>query len=267
MSTPEVGTMFWPLWILFNKGIRYSTVVDVGCADGHFFLNAFVTGLIPGAIPLNIDANPIYQESLQAIQKVVGGHFKITAVTDHEGEIGLTTSVHPYWSSLRPEGDPYWQKVNRLSATRASVPATTLDTLSKELALQPPFLLKLDVQGSEKNVLNGASEFLKKTHLVICEADIDDFEDINAVLVQQNNFVLYDVTHLQRLDDGTLGWFYPIFINRSLDFVRPKAFWDAKDNETIIRIQVECRKAILKENANLLTGIQAWQKTQRSGND
>src|SRR5262245_45373621 len=186
MSTPEVGTMFWPLQILFNKGIRYSTVVDVGCAD-----------------------------------------------SDHEGEIDLTMSVHPYWSSLRPEGDPYWQRVNRLSATRTSVPATTLDTLSKELALQAPFLLKLDVQGSETNVLKGGSEFLKKTHLVICEADIDDFEDINMVLVQ-NNFVLYDVTHPQRLADGTLGWFYPVFINRSLDFVRPKAFWNAKDNEAVI---------------------------------
>ncbi|HEY7306487.1 MAG TPA: FkbM family methyltransferase [Bryobacteraceae bacterium] len=264
MPAPEVGTMLWPLWVLFNKGIRYSTVVDIGCADGNFFLTAFVTGLIPGAIPLNIDANPVYQESLQAIQKVVGGHFKITAVTDHEGEIGLTTSVHPYWSSLRPEGDPYWQRVNRLSTTRTSVPATTLDTLSKELALQPPFLLKLDVQGSEKNVLKGASEFLKNSHLVICEADIDDFEDINTVLVQ-NNFVLYDVTHLQRLANGTLGWFYPVFINRSLDFVRPKAFWDEKDNEAVIRAQVERRKAILNQNANLLTHIQAWQKMQRSG--
>jgi hypothetical protein len=44
-------------------------------------------------------------------------------------------------------------------------------------------------QGSEKNVLKSAFEFLKKTHLVICEVDIDDFEDINTVLVQ-NNFVL-----------------------------------------------------------------------------
>jgi len=174
--------------------------------------------------------------------------------------------VHPYWSSLRPEGHPYWQRVNRLSTTKTSVPATTLDTLSKDLALQPPFLLKLDVQGWEKNVLQGASEFLRNTHLVICEADIDDFEDVNTVLVQ-NTFVLYDVTHLQRLADGTLGWFYPIFINRSLDFVRPKAFWDAKDNEAIIRIQVERRKAILKENAILLTHIQAWQKTQLSGNN
>ena len=262
MLTPEIGTMFGPLRILFNKGIRYSTVVDVGCADGHFFLNAFAQGLIPGCVPLNIDANPIYEPSLREIQRVVGGHFQISAVTDHEGEIDLTTSVHPYWSSLRPPSDPYWQRINNLSATKTAVPATTLDALSKKLALRPPFLLKLDVQGAEEQVLRGANEFLHQTHIVICEADVDDFQDISMVLFE-NGFALYDATHLQRLADGTLGWFYPVFINRSLDFVRPKAFWDVKDNETIIRTQEERRKMILKSNADLLERIRAWQQTQR----
>lgn len=79
----------------------------------------------------------------------------------------------------------------------------------------------------------------------------------------ENGFALYDATHLQRLADGTLGWFYPVFINRSLDFVRPKAFWDVKDNETVIRMQEERRKMILKSNADLLERIRAWQQTQR----
>jgi hypothetical protein len=58
---------------------------------------------------------------------------------------------------------------------------------------------------------------------VICEADVDDFQDINEVLVQRN-FVLYDATQLQRLSDGTLGWFHPVYVNRALDHVRPGQF-------------------------------------------
>ena len=159
MSASEVGTMFGPLRGLCRNGIRFSTVIDVGCADGHFFLNAFAAGLLEGAVPLNVDANPIYELSLRSIQNVVGGHFHVGVVTDHEGEVAFTTSVHPYWASIRPENDPYWRRINNLSATKALVPATTLDALNRKLGLRSPFLLKLDVQGSEQNVLRVAFEF------------------------------------------------------------------------------------------------------------
>ncbi len=131
------------------------------------------------------------------------------------------------------------------------VPATTLDALRRELTLRPPFLLKLDVQGAEREVLLGAADVLKDTHVVICEADIDDFEIINTELVR-NNFVLYDLTTLSRVQDGTLGWFYPVYVNRRLDQVRPKAFWEPQHNDDIIRAQVQRRETILKQNAEIL---------------
>jgi FkbM family methyltransferase len=150
MSNSETGTIFAALRVLFNKGIRYSTVIDVGCADGNFFLYFFAMGLFAGAVPLNIDANRLYEDSLRAIKNVVGGEFRISAITDHECEVELTTSVHPYWSSLRGENDPYWTRINNLVSTKTVVPATTLDTLYRQYALKPPFLLKLDVQGERQ---------------------------------------------------------------------------------------------------------------------
>jgi FkbM family methyltransferase len=238
-----------------NKGIRYSTVIDVGCADGQFFLHLSAMGLFPGAVPLNIDANNIYEASLQAIKGAVRGDFRINAITDHEGEVELTTSVHPYWSSLRPENDSYWLRVNKLFSTKRSVAATTLDKLRKQLALIPPYLIKLDIQGAEQAALRGATEVLKDTHVVICEADVDDFHGINSIL-EQNDFVLYDVTQVNRLDDGTLGWFYPVYINRALDHVRPKEFWKTAHNEAVINNQVKRRENILKENAAIIARIQ-----------
>ena len=81
------------------------------------------------AVPLNVDANRIYEDSLKAIKEVLGGHYRICAITDHEGEIEITESVHPYWSSLRPAGDVYWSRVNDLTTSKVKVPATTLDAL------------------------------------------------------------------------------------------------------------------------------------------
>ncbi|SFU72933.1 MULTISPECIES: hypothetical protein [Bradyrhizobium] len=82
---------------LFAKGVRYGTVVDLGCADGHFVLNHL--SCLGGAVPLNIDANGIYEDSLRAIKEALGGDYRICAITDHEGEIEITESVHPYWST------------------------------------------------------------------------------------------------------------------------------------------------------------------------
>jgi len=252
------------LRILFAKGIRYSTVIDVGCADGYFFLYHFANGLLPGAVPLNIDANTLYENSLRAIQQVTGGHYRICAITDHVGTVEITQSVHPYWASLRPENDAYWERVNKLSGTKSVIRATTLDTLKKELKLRPPFLLKLDVQGSEESSLRGASELLEDTSVLICEADIDDFNNINDLL-EEKDFIIFDITNLNYASDATLGWFYPVYIKRSLSSVRPRAFWSAADNDRVIQQQIKRRESILRFNAELLARIQTFvgQKLSR----
>jgi FkbM family methyltransferase len=254
MSTALAGTFFAALQALFNRGVRYSTVIDIGCADGHFFLNLRTLGFAPDAVPLNIDPNPIYESSLRTIKDVVGGDYRVCAISDREGQLELNTGAHPYWASLRPAGNAYWRKINDLSGSKALVHATTLDSLAAQLGLSAPFLLKLDVQGAEESVLNGAAEVLKKTHVVICEADMEDFQDLNAALVKRG-FFLYDLTELSRIADGTLGWFYPVYVNCALDFVRPNKFWAPQDNAAVIRVQEDRRKAILKWNAEALERI------------
>ena len=154
----DAGTFSATLQTLFDKGVRYSTVIDLGCADGHFFLFHFCSGMFAGAIPVNVDANPLYEPSLDAILNTVGGHFVLAAVSDSVGEMEMTNAIHPYWSSLRPENDPYWERINKLSQNKTRVPTVTVDWLREELKLQPPFLLKLDVQGSEAAALHGARE-------------------------------------------------------------------------------------------------------------
>lgn len=248
---------------LFVKGVRYATVVDLGCADGQFVLNH--RSCLGEAVPLNIDANRIYEDSLKAIQEVLGGHYRICAITDHEGEIEITESVHPYWSSLRPEGDVYWSRINDLTRTKVKVPARTLDSLVDELSLKPPFLLKLDVQGAERAALTGARNLLENCSVVVCEADIDDFQDINAMLVDAG-FFLYDLTTLQRLRDGTLGWFYPIYVSGKLAHLKPQAFWEENDNAAVIGMQETRRKAILEQNRKTLNRLR-YEQSKVGRND
>jgi FkbM family methyltransferase len=218
--------------------------------------------LFPDAVPANIDANRIYEQSLKAIKDAVGGHYYIGALTDFVGEIELTESAHPYWSSVRASGDIYWSRVNNLIKSKVKVSATTLDTLVETLALKPPFLLKLDIQGAEKAALTGGKAALQKCLVVICEADIDDFRDLNTVLTDAG-FQLYDITTLSRIKDGTLGWFYPVYINQKLEDMFPRAFWDERDNDAVIGSQIARREQILRSNQKILSRLQFGQQSVR----
>lgn len=245
------------LAVLYEMGIRYKTVIDIGCADGHFFLQGF--NFFPDATAVNIDANPIYEPSLKAIQDVVGGHFLIAAVSDEAGEVEMTTSVHPYWSSLRPKDDPYWQRINQLHESKIKVPAVTLDGLAQKLKLAPPFLLKLDIQGAEVQALRGASKVLAETSVVICEADLDDFEAINRTLTEAG-FGIFDLTSTSYLPDNSLGWFYPVYLNRRHDGVKRRSFWDQVHDPLVVKAQAERREAILKQSALVLEQLRAQRK-------
>lgn len=247
----NVGTINGTVRALFEKGVRYGTVIDLGCADGHFFLFNYCLGAFAGAYPLNVDANPIYESSLSAIKNALGGHFVIAAVSDSLGVTEMTNAAHPYWNSLRPENDTYWERINRLSHDKIRVPTVTVDSLKERFDLKPPFLLKLDVQGAEAAVLRGAQETLKATDVVICETDLDDFAATNR-LMEEAGFALYDVTEIRRLGDTSLGWFYPIYLSHRLDGIRRRAFWDPQQNNAVIQNQEQRRQAILSKSAELL---------------
>jgi FkbM family methyltransferase len=254
----QVGSFTSTLAGLFQKGVRYSTVIDVGCADGHFYVHHYRLGLFPGSTVLNIDPNPIYEHSLKSIKEVMGGHYAIAAASDSEGELELTMSTHPYWSSLRSRDDPYWERINHMDRGTAKVKAVTLDGLATRMGLTGPYLLKLDVQGAEAQVLRGAKELLAHTHVVICEADTDDFQAINQALIEAG-FGLFDLTEANWLADRSLGWFYPVYLHRKLDRLRSRAFWDQTQNSVVLKFQLDRRQVVLRQLADTLAELRATQ--------
>jgi FkbM family methyltransferase len=250
--------MFDTLKRLHAAGVRYGSAIDIGCADGSFLLEAQAIGIIAGENTLNIDANSLYEPSLQEIKRQLGGRYWIGAVSDRAGDIEMTSAAHPYWTSVRPPGDLYWKRINGLSAETVQVPARTLDALVRDFGLAPPYLIKLDVQGAEASVLKGAQNVLADTNVVICETDMTDFQDVNGLLVQAG-FVLHDITHLHRDANGDLGWFYPIFANTRLDATKAKSFWREEDNSRVVGLQEGRRRTILKRNAELLRRLTSTQ--------
>jgi FkbM family methyltransferase len=254
----EIGSFSATLAMLFGKGVRYSTVIDLGCADGQFSLEHSVFGVFPDSVIVNIDANPVYEDSLKAIKETLGGHYLIAAVTDSNGEIEMTTSVHPYWSSLCPTGHRYWDAIRHLhrgNQGTMKVAATTLDAVVQRFNLIPPFLIKLDVQGAEVDALRGAIATLRYTSVVICEAGLDDFQAINEAMLDAG-FDLFDLTHMKRLD-GSLSWFYPVYLSRRLADLKKPPDWEKMFDERVVKAQAHRREMILQRNAALLDQLRA----------
>lgn len=255
-ATFERATFTATLALLARKGVTYGTVIDLGCADGHFYVQHYAYGLLKGSVPLNIDANSVYEPSLKAVQDALGGHYRIAAVSDKPGEIALDTSIHPYWGSQHSRSDPYWQRINGLTGDVRMVPAVRLDDLATELGLRPPYLLKLDIQGAEVDALRGAREVLKQTSVVICETEMVDFQASNSALLEAG-FTLFDVTEFSYATDQTLGFFYPVYLNANLGHLLPRALWGEADNHAMIKRQIDRRNKILAELANVLTRLRA----------
>jgi len=255
MTQVAIGTCVATLAILFNRGVRYGTVIDLGCADGHFCLQYFALGLFPGSTCVNVDANALYEPSLREIKEVLGGHYVIAAVSDHDGESALNVWSHPYWASA---ADPAsWGGSTEQPAETIKLRSLTLDTLVRELSLKPPFLLKLDLQYGELAALRGAEKTLAETDAVVCETPIEEFPSVCEFL-GKHNLALLDVTELARRDDGTLYQFYPVFLNRRLDHLKSRDVCGTPAQQSALVAQMEQRRdAILKSNAIVLGQLRA----------
>src|SRR5262249_37940656 len=158
-----------------------------------FCLEHFGSGLLPGSTCVNVDANALYEPSLREIRQTLGGHYVIAGVSDHDGEIELQSGSHPYWASSVSPDHPYWSGSHNRPGTPTKVRAMTLDTLVRELALKPPSLLKLDLQGGELAALRGGANMLAETDTVICETAGDEFPAVCEFLVERN-LALFDLT-------------------------------------------------------------------------
>jgi len=88
-----------------------------------------------------------------------------------------------------------------------TVPMISLDDIVKEKSLCGPYLIKIDTQGSELDVLDGFRESLPKTEVVVLEVSLFEFmkgapQFYDVVhYMKQRRFVAYDII---------LGWNRPL---------------------------------------------------------
>jgi FkbM family methyltransferase len=252
----DIGTWAASLGLLIQKGLHLGSFIDIGCADGYFGLAFWRGGLFRDMTIVNIDANPVYEPSLRKIREAIGGEYRICAVDERSGSIELHTSAHPYWGSAAAPGDPYWSAINGQMGQTTTVPCRTLDSIVEELALPPPYAIKLDIQGLEARALRSGPRALARTAVVVCEVLVHNFREIHAVL-EQAGFDLHDLTDVNRVSDHSLAWFYATYVHRDYAALRASPHFPESANQDVLAQQERRRADMLAKIDSLVSKINA----------
>jgi FkbM family methyltransferase len=189
----------WSPVNLRKAGFSPQTIVDVGVgADGTPQLyEAF-----PEAFLILIEPLKEHEPQLKAILKEYEGEYFLTAVGAREEN--LIINVEPNKSgrsSIYSRTD--FTSTGDLVEKR-EIPVTTLDLLMKKHNFRPPFGLKIDTEGFEYQVIEGAPNFLRETQFVIAEVSVArrftkgySFAEFIGIM-DKNGFSLCDILHAQK---------------------------------------------------------------------
>jgi len=109
-----------------------------------------------------------------------------------------------------------------IDGTERNVALVALDSVCHEQHTEGPYLIKIDVQGAEIDVLQGASTILAETEFVILEVSLFEFfkggpqfSDVIAFM-KDKGFVCYDIYGFQyRPFDNALSQIDAVFVKEN----------------------------------------------------
>jgi len=203
---PEIG-MATCLRGLVRRGFRPACVLDVGAADGDW--TRFALRCWPDARFVMLEPLIEHAPMLNALVKRHPNIHWVNAAAGAQAgvqEIGIGRNL--LTSSLAYPGH-----------TQRSIPVVTIDNLMSDSTLQHPDLIKLDVQGYEMKVLEGAQTALTNCAAIMLELPFYRFAPTMNLVhewmawMAARNFRPYElVDTMRRPLDGAMGQCDILFI-------------------------------------------------------
>ena len=171
-------------------GFRPGTVVDVGVAYGTPELYA----AFPGSRHVLIEPLAEYEEALGILARRHGADVVLAAAGPEPGTTTINVHRAPALSSTLGE----WRGGGDGGSAR-EVPVVRVDDVVAERRLPAPYLLKVDVEGGELRVLDGAPRVLAESELVLLEVSLFELvpgapllHDVVAYM-RERDFVAYEL--------------------------------------------------------------------------
>jgi FkbM family methyltransferase len=155
---------------LMRQGVIPKSVVDVGANVGQFAVAC--AKIFPGITVHSFEPLPNCLKQLKRNVLRLGGVLIYPVALGAEcGEVTMHVNSHSHSSSILALGERHRRAFpDAREIDVIKVKMSTLDVEMKPISLERPVLLKLDVQGYEPQVLEGAVETLKRVDHVLLEA-------------------------------------------------------------------------------------------------
>jgi FkbM family methyltransferase len=156
------------------RGREPRTLLDAGASHGEFAAAAGIA--FPGLLIHAFEPLPVVFTDLSSVlARFPGATAHRVALGDGDGEAEIHVSENTGSSSLLPIGKEHERAFPGTGEVgREAVRLATLDSMVEEhgLLLEPPVLLKVDVQGYEDRLLRGARRTLARTDFLIVEMSL-----------------------------------------------------------------------------------------------
>ncbi|WP_428658478.1 FkbM family methyltransferase [Runella sp.] len=170
----------------------FNSILDIGANHGQFLFAARTR--FPNAVIHSFEPLPELFDNLQKKTAGLEGiYINNTALSNVEEEIAFYESEYSHISSALKVSDNNTNPKYKESKTKEiKVACTTLNTYVGSISLKRPTLLKIDAQGLEKTILEGANKVLGKIDYIVLELAFEKlydsqpiFEEIHDLLSKQ----------------------------------------------------------------------------------
>jgi len=170
--------------------------LDIGCGYGEWFLKCI--NFFPNSKYLLFDANNINENKLALLKKKYRNvNYKICLLSNAIKQLKFFNMG--YGSSIYEEKTNFSRKIEYINSSTLEIELSSINISS------PNNIIKLDIQGSEIDVLKGLGKNIYFFEIIILETSVKEYNKGAPLFIDvinymdKKNYSLYDICDLKRL--------------------------------------------------------------------